>query len=303
MEGISIYNPVLDTFIQVCRDGSFTKAADHLFISPVSVMKQINHLEEYIGVPLFERSNQGVSLTDAGKIIYDGSRKLKSESQTLILQARDSVQKKSVVRIGSSLLRTSKPLLNVWSNIGKKHPEYQLDIVPFQDDPLSMQNMFLGLGKNLDIFAGPFDYSETQLDKENYTFTKLQEINLDWGIPKENPLSREKVITLNDLKGQTVMLIKPGYSKILDSLRTQLEENNIGIVNYSNYYDITAFNECVQKNYIMETLSIWNNVHPSITNVKMNTSIKYKMPYGLIYSREHSEKLKKFIHLIIENYK
>mgnify|MGYP004604912553 CR=1 FL=1 len=45
-----MYNPISDTFLRVCEDGSFTNAASHLFISPVSVMKQINHLEEYIGV-------------------------------------------------------------------------------------------------------------------------------------------------------------------------------------------------------------------------------------------------------------
>lgn len=55
-----MYNPMLDTFLQVCEDGSFTNAASHLFISPVSVMKQINHLEEYIGVVLFMRTSKGM---------------------------------------------------------------------------------------------------------------------------------------------------------------------------------------------------------------------------------------------------
>ena len=41
-----MYHPMLDTFIAVADYGSFTKAAEHLFISPTAVMKQMNALDE-----------------------------------------------------------------------------------------------------------------------------------------------------------------------------------------------------------------------------------------------------------------
>ena len=37
-----MYNPLLDTFLAVADCGSFTKAADKLFISPTAVMKKMN---------------------------------------------------------------------------------------------------------------------------------------------------------------------------------------------------------------------------------------------------------------------
>ena len=40
-----MYNPLLDTFLAVADCGSFTKAADKLFISPTAVMKKMNVLE------------------------------------------------------------------------------------------------------------------------------------------------------------------------------------------------------------------------------------------------------------------
>ena len=40
-----MYNPQLDTFICVVEAGSFSKAADKLYISPPAVIKQINSLE------------------------------------------------------------------------------------------------------------------------------------------------------------------------------------------------------------------------------------------------------------------
>lgn len=43
-----MYNPQLDTFIQVVDSGSFNKAAEKLYITPPAVIKQINSLEESV---------------------------------------------------------------------------------------------------------------------------------------------------------------------------------------------------------------------------------------------------------------
>ena len=40
-----MYEPMLDTFLDVADYGSFTKAAEQLFISPTAIMKQMNSLE------------------------------------------------------------------------------------------------------------------------------------------------------------------------------------------------------------------------------------------------------------------
>lgn len=45
--------------------GSFNKAAEKAFITPTAVIKQINLLEEGLGVKLFERTHRGLNLTKA----------------------------------------------------------------------------------------------------------------------------------------------------------------------------------------------------------------------------------------------
>ena len=54
-----MYNPLLDTFLAVIDCGSFTKAAEKLFISPTAVMKQMNSLEEHLNLKLIERTPAG----------------------------------------------------------------------------------------------------------------------------------------------------------------------------------------------------------------------------------------------------
>mgnify|MGYP001675810537 CR=1 FL=1 len=46
---------------------SFTRAAEELALTQSAVCRQINALEEYLGVPLFRRTRRGVQLTEAGQ--------------------------------------------------------------------------------------------------------------------------------------------------------------------------------------------------------------------------------------------
>ena len=43
--------------------GSFSKAAQKMYITPASVMKQINALEEHLHVKLVNRTHRGIKLT------------------------------------------------------------------------------------------------------------------------------------------------------------------------------------------------------------------------------------------------
>lgn len=69
-----MYNPQLDTFICVVEAGSFSKAADKLYISPPAVIKQINSLENNLGVQLFARTHRGLVVTAAGESLYQDAK-------------------------------------------------------------------------------------------------------------------------------------------------------------------------------------------------------------------------------------
>ena len=69
-----MYNPQLDTFICVVEAGSFSKAADKLYISLPAVIKQINSLENNLGVQLFARTHRGLVVTAAGESLYQDAK-------------------------------------------------------------------------------------------------------------------------------------------------------------------------------------------------------------------------------------
>ena len=83
-----MFNPQLTVFVCVVDCGSFTKAAERLFLSPTAVMKQINTLENHLGLKLLLRTPQGVRLTPAGDVIYKDARFLFEYSKRSIENAR-----------------------------------------------------------------------------------------------------------------------------------------------------------------------------------------------------------------------
>ena len=59
-----MFDEYLKTFICASECGSFTKAAETLFLSPNAVKKRIKTLEESIGFLLFERNLKGMGIRE-----------------------------------------------------------------------------------------------------------------------------------------------------------------------------------------------------------------------------------------------
>jgi LysR family transcriptional regulator, glycine cleavage system transcriptional activator len=53
-------------FEAAARCGSFVEAAADLNVTHWAIGKQVRLLEDWVGVPLFERRSRGVALTDEG---------------------------------------------------------------------------------------------------------------------------------------------------------------------------------------------------------------------------------------------
>ena len=66
----------LESFIQVAALGSFTRAAESMGYTQSSVSTQIQNLESELGIPLFERINHSVKLTEKGKEILSLAHQL-----------------------------------------------------------------------------------------------------------------------------------------------------------------------------------------------------------------------------------
>ena len=64
----------LRVFESVADELSFTRASEKLHLSQPAVSIQVKHLEEGVGLPLFEHTGKRISLTEAGRILYSCSQ-------------------------------------------------------------------------------------------------------------------------------------------------------------------------------------------------------------------------------------
>lgn len=64
------------TFNQVVISGSFTKAAQALFLSQPAISMQIQALENFLKVSLFDRSRRQVSLTKEGEVLFEYTQRI-----------------------------------------------------------------------------------------------------------------------------------------------------------------------------------------------------------------------------------
>ncbi|MFA5937967.1 MAG: LysR family transcriptional regulator [Sinimarinibacterium sp.] len=66
---------LLNAFVEVADQGSFTLAAEALHLSQPAVSKRITALEQQIDAPLFDRIGRQITLTDAGRALLPYARK------------------------------------------------------------------------------------------------------------------------------------------------------------------------------------------------------------------------------------
>ncbi len=293
-----MYNPLLNTFLEAVDCGSFTKAAEKLFISPTAVMKQINNLEEHLSVKLIERTPSGIRLTSAGKVIYRDAKFMIDYSQKSVAEAKAAADRyDATFCVGTSLLNPAKPFMDLWYKLNHDFPSYKLHLVPFEDNHEGILSEIKSLGEKFDFLIGVCD-SKAWLSLCN--FLPLGRYKKMIAVSREHRLANKKTVELSDLEGETLMMVKKGDSGVNDFIRNDLEINypKIKIEDTPYFYDMSVFNRCAETGNVLLTIECWQDVHPGLVSIPVNWD--YSIPYGLLYSLDADEDVIKLVDKVKE---
>ncbi|MES2855370.1 MAG: LysR family transcriptional regulator [Bdellovibrionota bacterium] len=100
----------LDAFLEVAREGSFSKAAKNLFVTQSALSQRILNLEDDLGITLFIREPSGARLTDAGNEVlrYCQSRESLESELLAGLQTKSAKELAGRFAVGgfSSIMRS-----------------------------------------------------------------------------------------------------------------------------------------------------------------------------------------------------
>lgn len=187
----------LEIFMMVVQVGSFSKAADNLYMSQSAISQHISDLENHLGTTLFKRGSRGVTPTAQGDILYEYTQKilhLVAEAESAVTNVENLTE--GQVSIGSTP-GVSVYLLPEWiHSFRARYPQLtaalQTNITPTIIDGV--------LSHKLDI-----GFVEGEIDgRKNARLGQLvlEDVNLFVVIGRGHPCWNQTSIPIENLNGQ-----------------------------------------------------------------------------------------------------
>lgn len=291
-----MYNPQLETFVHVVEAGSFSKAAEENFITPPAVIKQVNLLEKNLDVQLFVRTHRGLILTEAGKSLYKDAKYVIQYCKDAAERARRAGREgENIVRIGTSPMTPGQFLVELLPEIRKHCPDVKFQFVTFENTPENAREILKKLGQNIDLVAGVFD-SEF-LEQRECAALELSLEPIRCAVSIYHPLAAKERLTVQDLYGENLLLIRRGWNSFVDRLRDDIWQNHPKIhVKDFDFYSVDVFNQCENGNDILMTIDNWKSVHPLLKVLPVEW--EHTIPFGLLHSPEPSPSVEKLLRAV-----
>ena len=181
----------------------FGKAAERCFVSQPTLSAQIKKLEEYLGVQLLERQPRKVTLTETGAKIVAVARRVLQHSDEIIALARNE-HDPLAGKLKLALIPTIGPYLLplVARRLRKRLPRLQLMLYEYQTTPL-LERLRSG---EIDLGVLALPVTGDGLDTR-----ELYEEPFVLALPGNHALARKASVKLDDLNGESVLLLEDGH--------------------------------------------------------------------------------------------
>ncbi len=119
----------LTLFALVVESGSFTVAAQRLGIGKSSVSRTISELETYVGAQLLNRSTRALSLTDAGRLIFQDCARMMEAATNAFDKLDGDLPLQGTLRIASTVEHGEYVLPPIVAAFVKRNPKIDVDLV------------------------------------------------------------------------------------------------------------------------------------------------------------------------------
>ena len=119
----------LALFLRIVEKGSLAAAGRELGLSAASVSERLVALEKYYGAALLNRTTRAISLTDEGRLLVQGARRLLAEADELEALIRLGVEKISgPIRLSAPIDLGRSTLVPILDAFLAEHPEVTVDL-------------------------------------------------------------------------------------------------------------------------------------------------------------------------------
>ena len=222
----------LKYFLQVADTLNFSKAARRLYVTQSTLSQQISHLEQEVGMPLFERNSHEVYLTEAGKELLPYAQQTVNAAGACAERMNDLRQMLAGELNVGVTFSFSNIMADTLIDFIHAYPHVRLNIAY-----RSMRELMDGLKKrDLDLVLAfrPLCHDK-DIDSRAIFSNRLAAI-----VSESHPLAGRKSVTLAELERHDLVLPAPGMQArhALDhllerretSLRVMVEVNSVNVI-------------------------------------------------------------------------
>lgn len=209
----------LKVFEATARHGSFTKAAEEMYITQPTVSSQVKQLTKAIGLPLFEQIGKRLYLTEAGKELLDTCQDIFSRLDNFEMTAADlKGTKQGSLRIGA--ITTTKYFVpRLLGAFCDKYPG--IDIALQVTNHKKLHERMLNNEDDLYILSQPHD--DVDLHIEPFLENPLVVV-----ARRDHPLAQEHNIPITALNGETFVMRESG-SGTRQAIQKLFDEHDISV--------------------------------------------------------------------------
>jgi len=190
-------------FAAVADNGGFARAARLLHVSQSAISEQVRDLEEELGVPLFDRTNRRVVLTEHGSQFLDDARGVLAAAAKAVANIQKSLRGEiGTLNVGFFVGGTGTFFPAIIKEFRSRFPAVRVSLVELAP---GMQRHALQSGV-IDVgFTRPAPHASAPLIRsEHFKTEPLYAV-----LPKSHPLAARDHVFIRELAAETFILNKP----------------------------------------------------------------------------------------------
>lgn len=277
-------NTKLDTLLAVAEYRSFTKAAKALSLTQPAVSHHIDQLERECRAALFFRGKSEFKLTREGEIAVTYARRLKALHKKMLLEISDCQKHISRFRIGITHTSENNTITEALAKYAQQKPKTSITIIT---NPI---NILYDMLENYELDIAIIEGKRL---RPNLNYFMLDTDCLVCVLSNDNPLSKQSMVTINDLKKQNMLLRLPSsdtrqlFEASLISINECIENFNV-ILELEN---VGAIKDLVRKNLgvsILPQSACIGDVKRNKLTVLPIENLSMMREMNIVYNRDFS---------------
>ena len=202
--GIAIDSRRLRVFVEVVRQGGFSRAAAHLHATQPTVSKAVQQLESELRVRLLDRIGRRVKLTAAGELVYRRAVPLLAQGDDLVAELAEVRGLKSgVLRIGFPRLGASALFARMFALFRRRYPAIEVTVGVHSGQ--KMRELLRSGELDVGVLGSPIEVDFEQQEIRTEPLMVL--------LPREHPAAARPAVMLSRLAG--IPAIMPDQDSVL----------------------------------------------------------------------------------------